>query len=73
MCRPKTSPEQFKVLEGELDRGAVGHGWPDQTWTMAGIQAVIGRRLKKSLSIAAVYQTMRREAWSRQVPARTCP
>ncbi|WSJ62530.1 hypothetical protein OG756_33745 [Streptomyces sp. NBC_01310] len=40
---------------------------------MAGIQAVIGRRLKKSLSIAAVYQTMRREAWSRQVPARTCP
>ncbi|MFD7256683.1 winged helix-turn-helix domain-containing protein [Streptomyces sp. NPDC059874] len=70
MCRPKISPSQFRTLEFELDEGPVAHGWPDQTWTLARIQSVIGRRLHKSLSIAAVYQTMRRGGWSRQVPAR---
>ncbi|ATZ22098.1 hypothetical protein SLAV_38550 [Streptomyces lavendulae subsp. lavendulae] len=70
MCRPKIGPEQFAVLEAELDKGPIAHGWPDQTWTLARIQAVIRRRLRVSLSIAAVYQTMRRGGWSRQAPAR---
>ncbi|MFE5625561.1 winged helix-turn-helix domain-containing protein [Streptomyces virginiae] len=70
MCRPKISPSQFKALEAELDKGPVAHGWPDQTWTLARIQNVIGRRLHQRLSIAAVYQTMRRGGWSRQAPAR---
>ncbi|MEU4955770.1 helix-turn-helix domain-containing protein, partial [Streptomyces lavendulae] len=51
-------------------RPPIAHGWPDQTWTLARIQAVIRRRLRVSLSIAAVYQTMRRGGWSRQAPAR---
>ncbi|THA81078.1 winged helix-turn-helix domain-containing protein [Streptomyces sp. A0592] len=70
MCRPQISPRQFKVLEAELLKGPVAHGWTDQTWTLARIQKVIGRRLHKVLSIAAVYQTMRRNGWSRQIPAR---
>ncbi|MFG2712000.1 winged helix-turn-helix domain-containing protein [Streptomyces goshikiensis] len=70
MCRPKIGPRQFALLEAELDKGPVAHGWPDQTWTLARIQAVISRRLRVSMSIAAVYQTMRCGGWSRQAPAR---
>ena len=44
MCRPRIGPKQFAVLEAERDKGVVVHGWPDQTWTLAGIQRVIGRR-----------------------------
>ncbi|MFC4592516.1 helix-turn-helix domain-containing protein [Sphaerisporangium corydalis] len=31
---PLLSDELFAVLETELDKGPVVHGWPDQTWTL---------------------------------------
>src|SRR4051812_25249017 len=36
--RPKLSDALFAVLEQELDKGPVAHGWPDQTWTPARIE-----------------------------------
>jgi transposase len=33
--RPKLSQALFAVLEQELAKGPVAHGWPDQTWTLA--------------------------------------
>src|SRR3954470_23594619 len=44
---PKLSEPLFAVLEQELAKGPVAHGWPDQTWTLARIKTLIGRRFHK--------------------------
>jgi transposase len=67
---PRLSDELFVVLEAELDRGAVAHGWPDQTWTLARIKTLIGRRFHKSYTIQGVAVLLKRHGWSCQVPAR---
>lgn len=41
--RPKLSEDLFAVLEEELGKGPVAHGWPDQRWTLARIKTLIGR------------------------------
>ncbi|MEV5090309.1 helix-turn-helix domain-containing protein, partial [Streptomyces griseoincarnatus] len=45
---PLLSDELFTVLERELAKGPVAHGWPDQTWTLSRIKTLIGRRFHKS-------------------------
>jgi transposase len=67
---PQLSAEQFAVLEAELARGPVAHGWPDQTWTLSRIKTVIGRRFHKSYTVQGVYYLLVRNGWSHQVPAR---
>jgi transposase len=67
---PKLSDTLFAVLEVELAKGAVAHGWPDQTWTLARIKTLIGRRFHKTLSLSGISQMLRRHGWSHQVPAR---
>jgi transposase len=67
---PQLSAEQFAVLEAELERGSVAHGWPDQTWTLSRIKTVIGRRFHKSYTVQGVYYLLVRNGWSHQVPAR---
>ncbi|SEP02164.1 Transposase [Actinacidiphila rubida] len=67
---PKLSDALFAVLEVELVKGAVAHGWPDQTWALARIKTVIGRRFHKSFTLSGVPQMLRRHGWSYQVPAR---
>jgi transposase len=67
---PVLSDELFAVLEGELDRGAVAHGWPDQTWTLARITTLIGRRFHKSCTPQGVAALLHRHGWSWQTPAR---
>ena len=47
VSRPILSDEMFALLEQELDKGPVAHGWPDQTWTLARIVTLIGRRFHK--------------------------
>ncbi|MGW7081728.1 Scr1 family TA system antitoxin-like transcriptional regulator [Streptomyces sp. NPDC054866] len=39
--RPKVSEEQFAVLEQELLRGAVSHGWPNERWTLSRVSVLI--------------------------------
>jgi transposase len=67
---PQLSEAQFAMLEAELERGPVAHGWPDQTWTLSRIKTVIGRRFHKSYTVAGVHYLLRRHGWSHQVPAR---
>ncbi len=67
---PRLSDELFVVLETELDRGAVAHGWPDQTWTLARVKTLIGRRFHKTYTIQGVALLLKRHGWSCQVPAR---
>src|SRR5689334_2558374 len=38
--RPKLSDALFAVLEEELARGPIVHGWPDQRWTLARIKTL---------------------------------
>ena len=70
VSRPKLSEVLFVVLERELARGPVAHGWPDQTWTLSRIKTLIGRRFHKSMSLSAIAQMLHRHGFSRQVPAR---
>lgn len=67
---PKLSAQQFTVLEEELGRGPAAHGWEDQRWTLAGVQTVIDRRFRISLSVAGVWRLLQRHGWSWQSPAR---
>ncbi|MBT2401713.1 winged helix-turn-helix domain-containing protein [Streptomyces sp. ISL-100] len=69
-CRPKLSETLFAVLEEELAKGPVAHGWPDQRWTLARIKTLIGRRFHKSMTLSGISQMLRRHGWSHQVPAR---
>ncbi|WP_455712273.1 IS630 family transposase [Streptomyces flaveolus] len=68
--RPKLSEALFAVLEEELSKGPVAHGWPDQRWTLARIKTLIGRRFHKSMTLSGISQMLRRHGWSHQVPAR---
>ncbi|CAG6396717.1 hypothetical protein SCOCK_450032 [Actinacidiphila cocklensis] len=70
MSLPKLSDALFAVLEKELDKGPVAHGWQDQTWTLARIKTLIGRRFHKSFTLSGIAQMLRRHGWSHQVPAR---
>lgn len=67
---PKLSDRLFAVLEVELAKGAVAHGWPDQTWTLARIKTLIGRRFHKSFTLSGISLMLRRHGWSHQVPAK---
>lgn len=67
---PKLSDRLFAVLEEELAKGPVAHGWPDQTWTLSRIKTLIGRRFHKSLTLSGIALMLRRHGWSHQVPAR---
>ncbi|QNP71270.1 winged helix-turn-helix domain-containing protein [Streptomyces roseirectus] len=67
---PLLSDELFAVLERELDRGPVAHGWPDQTWTLSRIKTLIGRRFHKSYTVQGVAVLLKRHGWTCQVPAR---
>jgi transposase len=58
------------VLERELLKGPVVHGWPDQTWTLSRIKTLIGRRFHKSYTVQGVAALLKRHGWSCQVPAR---
>ncbi|MFF4410811.1 winged helix-turn-helix domain-containing protein [Streptomyces sp. NPDC001404] len=67
---PELSDKLFAMLEQELDKGPVAHGRPDQTWTLARIKTLIGRRFHKSFTLSGISRMLRRYGWSHQVPAR---
>lgn len=67
---PLLSDELFTVLEQELAKGPVAHGWPDQTWTLSRIKTLIGRRFHRSYTVQGVAALLKRHGWSCQVPAR---
>jgi transposase len=64
------SDSLFAVLEEELSKGPVAHGWRDQRWTLSRIKTLIGRRFHKSMTLSGISQMLRRHGWSHQVPAR---
>ncbi|MCC5481094.1 winged helix-turn-helix domain-containing protein [Streptomyces sp. JA03] len=69
-AHPRLSDARFVVLEGELAKGPVAHGWPDQRWTLARVKTVIGRRFHKRYTLQGVRKLLIRHGFSCQVPAR---
>lgn len=69
-ARPKLSEALFVMLEQELARGPLAHGWPDQTWTLPRIRTLIGRRFHKTLALSTIMEMLRSHGFSHQVPAR---
>lgn len=69
-ARPTLSEDLVAVLEAELSKGPVAHGWPNQTWTLERIKTLIGRRFHKSMTLSATAQMLHRHGFSHQVPAR---
>ncbi|MFF4489514.1 winged helix-turn-helix domain-containing protein [Streptomyces sp. NPDC001544] len=67
---PLLNDDLFAVLERELLKGPVAHGWPDQTWTLSRIKTLIGRRFHKGYTVQGVAALLKRHGWSCQVPAR---
>lgn len=70
VSRPVLSDALFAVLERELDKGPLAHGFADQRWTLARITTLIGRRFHKSYTPQGVAALLHRHGWSHQVPAR---
>lgn len=60
---PLLSDDLFTVLERELLKGPVAHGWPDQTWTLFRIKTLIGRRFHKSYTVQGVAALLKRHGW----------
>ncbi|MYY84381.1 helix-turn-helix domain-containing protein [Streptomyces sp. SID335] len=68
--RPALSQALFAVLEQELAKGPVAYVWPDQTWTLARLRTLIGRRFHKSFTLFGLAKRLQRHGVSHQVPAR---
>ncbi|MFF4948727.1 winged helix-turn-helix domain-containing protein [Streptomyces chattanoogensis] len=66
----KVGPQEFALLEEELLRGALFHGWPDERWTLSRARTLIAHTLGIDLSIRGVWGLLRRHGWSCQQPAR---
>ncbi|MFF3271747.1 winged helix-turn-helix domain-containing protein [Streptomyces chrestomyceticus] len=69
-ARPTLSENLVAVLEQELARGPVAHGWPNQIWTLERIKTLIGRRFHKTMTLSAIAQMLHRHGFSHQLPAR---
>ncbi|MEU8952447.1 winged helix-turn-helix domain-containing protein [Streptomyces sp. NPDC048489] len=67
---PLLSDELLAVLDRELAKGAVAHGWPDQAWTLSRVKTLFGRRFHKSYTVQGVASLFKRRGWSCQVSAR---
>ncbi len=67
---PLPSDELFAVLERELGKCPLAHGWADQAWTLVRIKTLIGRRFHRSYTIQGVAALLKRHGWTCRLPAR---
>lgn len=49
--RPRLSDSQIDILERELERGPLTHGWADRRWTLARVKTLIGRLFHVSYTV----------------------
>ncbi|MFF8478651.1 winged helix-turn-helix domain-containing protein [Streptomyces sp. NPDC015414] len=53
-----------------MAEGPVAHGRPDQTWTLARIKTLTGRRFRKSMTLPSIARMLHQKLFSHQFPAR---
>lgn len=67
---PKFSDHEMTLLEEELRRGPVAHGYDNDLWTLPRIGRLIGEIFDKKASPSEVWRLLRRMRWSPQKPKR---
>lgn len=67
---PKFSDEEVVLLEKELRRGPVAHGYQNDLWTLPRVGRVITETFGKQASQSEVWRLLRRMRWSTQKPKR---
>jgi len=67
---PKFSDHEMALLEEELRRGPVAHGYANDLWTLPRIGRLIGEIFNKKASPSEVWRLLRRMRWSPQKPKR---
>ena len=67
---PKFSSAEVALLEIELRRGPVAHGYQNDLWTLPRIGRMIGEIFGKKVSTSEVWRLLRRMRWSPQKPKR---
>ena len=67
---PKITPEQLSQLIGELELGAVSHGFPGHIWTRSRVNVLIGKLFGVSYDPTQVGRILKKVGWSLQKPAK---
>ena len=67
---PKMKPEQLSQLVGELEQGAVSHGFPGHIWTRGRVNELIGRLFGVSYDPTQVGRILKKLGWSLQKPVK---
>jgi transposase len=60
---PLLSEAEFAELEGELARGAAGHGWNDSQWTLDRIRLLILHQFGVGYTVQGVAALLKRHGW----------
>ena len=66
----KFSEEDVAVLEQELRRGPMAHGYDNDLWTLPRVGRLVSESLAKQASSSEVWRLLRRMRWSPQKPKR---
>jgi transposase len=66
----KFSDKEVALLEVELRRGPVAHGYDNDLWTLPRIGRLIAEVFGKKASLSEVWRLLRRMRWSPQKPKR---
>ena len=67
--RPRVQPEQLKLVEKELLRGARAHGYETDLWSLPRIAGLIKKLTGVSYHPGHVWKILQRMGWSLQRPA----
>ena len=68
--KPKFNEEDMAVLETELRRGPVVHGYENDLWTLRRVGRLINEIFHRKVSQSEVWRLLRRMRWSPQKPQR---
>jgi transposase len=66
--KPRLLPDQLAVIEKELLRGAVAHGYSADLWTLQRVAKLISSLTGVDYHIGHVWKILRKMEWSLQRP-----
>lgn len=66
--RPRLGPDQVRILERELLRGAGAHGYGTELWTLPRVAALIRKVCGVEYHPGHVWRIMRKMGWTLQRP-----
>ncbi|MET7573158.1 winged helix-turn-helix domain-containing protein [Streptomyces sp. NPDC005492] len=61
--RPRLTDSEIRVLERELAKGSVAHGWLEQHWTLARVKTLIAQRFNVTYTVQGVRKLLLRRGF----------